>query len=186
MKSSNIFNLPNQITLWRIAMIPTLMFFLLTPWAYGKHVALIIFILAAISDAVDGYIARSTDRVTDFGQFADPIADKLLITAALLPFVQSGKLWSVWVMVILAREFLVTGLRILALAKGEVIKVSALGKWKTFSHIALVVVLIGQDLFDWGPWGWLMKQLFIALAVVLAIASALDYFYKSRHVLRQL
>jgi CDP-diacylglycerol--glycerol-3-phosphate 3-phosphatidyltransferase len=162
------------------------MFFLLTPWPYGKHVALVLFILAAISDVVDGYIARSTDRVTEFGQFADPIADKLLITAALLPFVQAGKLSSVWVMIILAREFLVTGLRILAVAQGHVIQASVLGKLKTLSHIALVVVLIGQDLGDWGPVAELIKQMFIGLAVLLAIASALDYFYKSRHLLRKI
>jgi CDP-diacylglycerol--glycerol-3-phosphate 3-phosphatidyltransferase len=184
--SSPIFlNLPNQITLVRIALVPLLMFFLAIPWAYGKLAALIVFMLAAASDAVDGYIARATDRVTDFGKFIDPIADKLLVTAALLPFVQSGKIWWVWMMIILAREFVVTGLRLLAVAQGIVMRASVLAKLKTLSHIALVVVLIGQELFEWGPWGEPIRQLLVALAVILAVMSAVDYFYQSRALLRR-
>jgi CDP-diacylglycerol--glycerol-3-phosphate 3-phosphatidyltransferase len=188
MKSSNqsIFNLPNQITLLRIALVPVLMFFLIIPWPYGKLIALIIFVLAALSDLVDGYIARTTATVTDFGKFMDPIADKLLVTAALLPFVQSGKFWWVWMMILLTREFVVTGLRILAATQGIVIKASGLAKFKTLSHVVLGIVLIGQDLFEWGAWALPIKESAIALAMILALLSAWDYFLKSRAILKNL
>ncbi len=188
MKPSNpsIFNLPNQITLLRIAMVPVLMLFLTIPWAYGKLIALIIFLVAALSDLMDGYIARTTEKVTDFGEFIDPIADKLLVTAALLPFVQAGKFWWVWMMVLLAREFIVTGLRILAATQGVVIKASGLAKFKTLSHVVLVVVLIGQDLADWGSWALPIKDVCVGTAVILSIISGWDYFIKSRDILRKL
>ncbi|HIC95958.1 TPA: CDP-diacylglycerol--glycerol-3-phosphate 3-phosphatidyltransferase [Candidatus Bipolaricaulota bacterium] len=182
-------NLPNRITLLRIAVIPILMVFILIPPSWGKIVAIFIFALAALSDAVDGYVARSYAQVTDFGKFADPIADKLLIASALLCFIQLGEFGS-WgapiVMVILAREFLVTGLRILAISKNIVIRASPLGKLKTLSHIGLVFVILGNSYFEWGPAGELAKQAFIALAVWMALISGADYFYRSRRVFKRI
>jgi len=176
-------NLPNRITLLRIAIIPLLMTFMLIPPLWGKIVAIVIFALAALSDAVDGYIARSYAQVTDFGKFADPIADKLLIASALLSFIQLG-VFGNWgaaiVMTILAREFLVTGLRILAISRNVVIKASPLGKLKTLSHIGLVFVLLENEYWDWGAAGKVVSDLFIALAVLLALLSGADYFYRSR------
>ncbi len=178
-------NLPNRITLLRIAIIPILMTFMLIPPLWGKIVAIVIFALAALSDAVDGYIARSYAQVTDFGKFADPIADKLLIASALLCFMQLGTFGN-WgaaiVMTILAREFLVTGLRILAISKDVVIKASPLGKLKTLSHIGMVFVLLGNEYWDWGAAGRVAGDLFIALAVFLALLSGADYFYRSRRL----
>lgn len=176
-------NLPNRITLLRIAIIPILMTFMLIPPLWGKIVAIVIFALAALSDAVDGYIARSYAQVTDFGKFADPIADKLLIASALLSFMQLGAFGN-WgaaiVMTILAREFLVTGLRIFAISRNVVIKASPLGKLKTLSHIGLVFVLLGNGYWGWGAAGKVVSDLFIVLAVFLALLSGADYFYRSR------
>jgi len=180
-------NLPNKITLLRIAIIPLLMTAILLPYRWSKILAIFIFALAALSDAIDGYVARSYSQVTEFGKFADPIADKLLIASALLCFVQLGEFGG-WgapiVMVILAREFLVTGLRILAISKNIVIRASPLGKLKTLSHIGLVFVILGNSYFEWGPAGAVAKQLFIALAVFMALISGADYFYRSRRVFK--
>jgi len=182
-------NLPNQITLLRIAVIPLLMTFILIPPAWGKLVAIFLFAVAALSDAVDGYIARSYAQVTDFGKFADPIADKLLVVSALLCFMQLGEFGS-WgaaiVMTILAREFLVTGLRILAISQELVIKASPLGKLKTLSHIGLVFTILGGSYFGWGGGGQVAKDLFIVLAVFMAIVSGVDYFYRSRRLFKQI
>jgi CDP-diacylglycerol--glycerol-3-phosphate 3-phosphatidyltransferase len=182
-------NLPNQITLLRIAVIPILMVFILIPPAWGKIVAIFIFALAALSDAVDGYIARNWRQVTDFGKFADPIADKLLIASALICFLQLGEFGS-WgaaiVMTILAREFLVTGLRILAVSQDLVIRASALGKLKTLAQIGLVFVILGKSYFAWGPAGETAKAVFIALSLLLALLSGADYFYRSRRLFRRL
>ena len=180
-------NLPNRITLLRIAVIPLLMTFILIPPSWGKIVAIFIFALAALSDAVDGYIARNWEQVTEFGKFADPIADKLLIASALLCFMQLGEFGSwgaVIVMTILAREFLVTGLRILAISQEIVIRASPLGKLKTLSHIGLVFVILGNGYFKWGAAGEVAKGLFIALAMSLAIISGIDYFYRSRRLFK--
>lgn len=182
-------NLPNRITLLRIAVIPLLMTFILIPPAWGKIVAIFIFALAALSDAVDGYIARNWRLVTEFGKFADPIADKLLIASALISFMQLGEFgrWgAAIVMTILAREFLVTGLRILALSQDLVLPASALGKLKTLAQIGLVFVILGNGYFQWGAPGQVAKDLFIALAMFLAIVSGIDYFYRSRRLFQRI
>ncbi|MGQ9601416.1 MAG: CDP-diacylglycerol--glycerol-3-phosphate 3-phosphatidyltransferase [Candidatus Bipolaricaulia bacterium] len=182
-------NLPNQLTLLRIAIIPILMVFILIPPAWGKIVAIFIFAIAALSDAVDGYIARNWRQVTEFGKFADPIADKLLIASALISFMQLGEFGS-WgaaiVMTILAREFLVTGLRILAVSQDLVIRASALGKLKTLAQIGLVFIILGKSYFPWGEAGETAKAIFISLSLFLALVSGADYFYRSRRLFRRL
>jgi len=162
------------------------MIFLLLPIKGGPLVAIIIFALAALSDAIDGWLARSFKQTTAFGQFADPIADKLLIMAALLAFIQRGEISAIPVMIILSREFLVTGLRIWAAAQAQIIQASALGKLKTLSHIGLVFIILGDSYWSWGPAGEIVKNVFIYLAVVLAVASAVEYFYNSRRLFSKL
>lgn len=181
-------NLPNRITLLRILSIPIFMVFLLAPESLkiGPLIAIIIFALAAISDAIDGWLARSYKQITAFGQFADPIADKLLIMAALLAFLQRDEISAIPVMIILSREFLVTGLRIWAAAQAQLIKASALGKLKTSSHIGLVFVVLGDGYWGWGSAGEIAKNIFIYLAVILAVASAVEYFYNSRRLFSKL
>jgi CDP-diacylglycerol--glycerol-3-phosphate 3-phosphatidyltransferase len=178
-------NLPNAITLIRIAIIPIFLFFLLSGTIQGGEViALVIFTLAALSDAVDGWLARNRGQVTEFGKFADPIADKLLIMAALLVFVGLGEISPIWIVILLTREMLVMGLRIWAIAQDVVIGASVLGKLKTLSHIGLVIVLIGNHHWEWGTLGGQVKVAFIVLAVGLALISGFEYFYKGRKLFR--
>jgi CDP-diacylglycerol--glycerol-3-phosphate 3-phosphatidyltransferase len=176
--------IPNQITLARILAIPLFMYFLFAEGTVFKILALAIFAAAAISDAVDGYLARSLRQVTPFGVFADPIADKLLLTAAVVSFVQLGELTAVPVVVILAREFLVTGLRILAMAERIVIPASPLGKLKTLSHIGLVLFILATRYFGLGPTGQALKDVFLYLAVALALISGAEYFWRVRDLFR--
>jgi len=172
--------IPNQITLARILAIPLFMYFLFAEGTVFKILALAIFALAALSDAVDGYLARSLKQVTPFGRFADPIADKILVAAALVSFVQLDELTATPVVVILAREFLVTGLRILAVAEGKVISASALGKAKTISHVGLVLFILATRYFGMGPVGFALKDAFLYLAVALAVISGGEYFWRAR------
>jgi CDP-diacylglycerol--glycerol-3-phosphate 3-phosphatidyltransferase len=166
----------------RIASIPIFMALVLWGTWLGTILAITLFVLAAISDVVDGYLARGLGQRTIFGAFADPIADKLLITAALVTFVQIGELTAIPVVVIISREFIVTGLRIMAISKQKVIPASLLGKLKTHSQIGLIlIVLISQhvDLFGINE---TIIFAFLVLAVTLALVSAGEYFYRSRHL----
>jgi CDP-diacylglycerol--glycerol-3-phosphate 3-phosphatidyltransferase len=172
--------IPNQITLARILAIPLFMYFLFAEGNTFKILAFAIFALAAISDAVDGYLARSLRQETAFGVFADPIADKLLVAAALVSFVELGELTAVPVVVILAREFLVTGLRILAIAEGVTIPASILGKLKTLSHIGLVLFILATRYFGMGTLGITFRDAFLYLAVALAVISGGEYFWRAR------
>jgi len=179
-------NLPNLITLTRIAIIPIFLIFLLAPLPAGGLIALILFSLAALSDAVDGWVARSWEQITDFGQFADPLADKLLVMAALVVFVARGQIGAIPVIIILSREFLVMGLRILAMTHAQSIPDSPLAKLKTVSHIGLAVILIGEGAWVWPAWGLPLKLAFVYLAVALALLSAGEYFYRSRGLFHDL
>lgn len=179
-----IVTIPNQITLARILATPLFMFFLYAEGTIFKILALAIFALAAISDAVDGYLARALHQETRFGVFADPIADKLLVTAAFVSFVELGELTAPPVVAILAREFLVTGLRILAIGEGITIRASILAKLKTLSHIGLVLFILSTRYFGLGPWGHGLKDAFLYLAVALAVISGAEYFWRARQVFR--
>ncbi|WP_018922486.1 CDP-diacylglycerol--glycerol-3-phosphate 3-phosphatidyltransferase [Salsuginibacillus kocurii] len=187
-------NLPNQITLIRIALIPIFMIFLLVPFDWGDvqlgasaipthHlIAAFIFIIAATTDWLDGYLARKEGLVTNLGKFLDPLADKLLVTAALVSLVEIGLLPAWMAVVILSREFAVTGMRLLAAADGQVIAASPLGKWKTvFQMAGLAILLLHNTPF--GLEGFPLGMLFMWVAVILTIISGWDYFYKNRHVL---
>jgi len=175
--------IPNRITLGRMLAIPLLMYFIFTEGTVFKILAIILFALAAASDVVDGYLARSLRQETPFGVFADPIADKLLVTAALVSFVELGELSAVPVVVILAREFLVTGLRLLAVGEHVVISASSLGKLKTTSYTGLVMFILVVRYFGVGPWGDAVRDSFLYLAVSLAIISGGEYFWRGRRLL---
>jgi CDP-diacylglycerol--glycerol-3-phosphate 3-phosphatidyltransferase len=173
-------SIPNQITVARLASVPLLMYFLLWDSAIGRVLGLVLFFLAAVSDAVDGYLARSFKQTSLFGKFADPIADKLLVVGALVCLLQLGELNAVWVMIIIAREFLVTGLRILAISEGQVIPASLLGKLKTVSHIVLVLAILVGRSFDVGTWIGIAKTAALALALTLTVVSGIEYFVRCR------
>ena len=174
--------LANKITITRILLVPIFMAFLLSaPQPLGSYVAVFIFAIAAITDSVDGYIARSQKQVTVFGQLIDPLADKLLVSAALISLVDLNRL-SAWVaVVIIAREFAVSGLRLVALSENKVIPASIWGKLKTISQIiAIILIILNIPYFIFGaPIGWLA----MAVALVLTVLSGIDYFTKLRGVL---
>ncbi|MBF0170611.1 MAG: CDP-diacylglycerol--glycerol-3-phosphate 3-phosphatidyltransferase [Nitrospinae bacterium] len=165
-------NLPNKITLFRIFLVPLIIVFLISPSLWSCVVAAMIFGLAAFTDWLDGHLARVTDQVTLLGKLLDPIADKLLIVAALVPLVELGRV-SAWVVVmIIGREFAVSGLRMIASAQGIHIAAGATGKYKMVAEVTAILFLIldFNVVFHWAG------QIGITVAVVLAMVSAVDYF----------
>ncbi len=174
-------NLPNGLTLLRILLIPAILYFVLVSGSYHGTMALALFALAAISDAVDGYIARLREHETNVGKFADPIADKILIISVLLAFVQLQEISAVPVIIIVAREFLVTGLRTVISAQGVVLGASLWGKLKTISQIGLVFVLLSQSAFRWDADG--VKSVLIPIVVAVTVISGIEYFYRFRKLL---
>jgi len=172
-------NVPNGLTVFRILLVPVLVAALLSTSPGGDLVAAGIFALASFTDALDGYIARRQRTVTAFGKLMDPLADKLLITAALVALVSLNRL-AAWVaMVIIAREFAVTGLRLLAAEQGQVIPASVWGKVKTTAQIAAVLALIVVP----GSPAWLDALVYLTVAVT--VLSGADYFYGLRRLLEQ-
>lgn len=176
-------NIANTITSIRILMIPIFMYFLLTDQIpYSKFIAALIFIIAAFTDSLDGYIARSRKIVTNFGKFLDPLADKLLITAALVCLVELDKVPSWIAMIIIGREFVVTGFRMVAAAEGIVISANIWGKLKTITQIIAIVFL----LIDNYPFKFInlpLDRIFLWIAVILTIYSGFDYIRSNWHVI---
>jgi CDP-diacylglycerol---glycerol-3-phosphate 3-phosphatidyltransferase len=173
-------NLPNALTLVRILLVPVLVVALTVETPGGSAIAAAVFALAALTDGLDGYIARSRQTVTTFGKVMDPVADKLLIAAALISLVSLDRL-AAWVaMVIIAREFAVSGLRIAAGQQGVVIPASRLGKAKTVAQVAAVLALIAASDPD-AAW----VQALVYVMVALTIASGADYFLNFRRRLEQ-
>jgi CDP-diacylglycerol--glycerol-3-phosphate 3-phosphatidyltransferase len=167
-------NVPNVLTVLRILAVPVLVVALLGETPNGDTLAAIVFALAALTDGLDGYIARSRGSVTTFGKLMDPLADKLLIIAALVSLVSLGRL-AAWVaMVIIARELAVTGLRSLAAEQGVVIAASWLGKVKTLLQVAAVFALIATDPAP------LAVDLLVYAAVAMTVISGADYFFGIR------
>ncbi len=165
---------PNLLTLFRILLVPVLVAALLSGIEIGDLLAAIVFGIASLTDALDGYIARRNKDVTTFGKLMDPLADKLLVTSALVSLVSLDRLQAWVAMVIIAREFAVTGLRQLAMEHGEVIHASAWGKVKTTAQIAMVLALI---LVDGSPL-WLDALVYATVAIT--VVSAADYFFGFR------
>ncbi|PKM81804.1 MAG: CDP-diacylglycerol--glycerol-3-phosphate 3-phosphatidyltransferase [Firmicutes bacterium HGW-Firmicutes-14] len=176
-------NLPNRITLARIVLVPIFLLILSVKIKYGHFLAAAVFILAASTDGLDGYLARKRNQVTKLGKFMDPLADKLLVSAALISLVELGKI-SAWVaFIIIGREFAVTGLRSIAAAEGVVISASRLGKAKTVSQIIAIVFLFLQD-FPFSLLKIPAGKLAMGVAVFFTIWSGLDYFRRARHLLK--
>ena len=168
-------NIPNVLTLARILLVPVLVVALLVETPNGSLIAAVVFALAAFTDGLDGYIARSRDSVTSFGRVMDPIADKLLIVAALVSLVSLDRV-AAWVaMVIIARELAVSGLRTVAAQDGVVIPASLLGKVKTIVQVAAVMALIAAP--DSGA-AWV--QALVVATVVITVVSGADYFLNFR------
>jgi CDP-diacylglycerol--glycerol-3-phosphate 3-phosphatidyltransferase len=172
-------NLPNLLTVLRIVAVPVLVVVLLGAFPGGDAAAAAIFALAAATDGLDGYIARSRGSVTTFGKLMDPLADKLLIVAALISLVSLDRL-AAWVaMVIIAREIAVTGLRTVAAERGVVIAASWLGKVKTALQIAAVFALIAVNPAP----AWV--DALVYAAVVMTVVSGVDYFFGLRGMIEE-
>ena len=153
-------NLANKLTMVRILLIPVFMVFVFVDIPYGKLIAALVFLVAAATDGLDGYVARKRNEITNMGKLLDPLADKLLVSAALISLVQTGHIASWMAVVIIGREFLVTGLRGVAAAEGLVIAASGLAKWKTVFQISALSVLLLDDYFirfvGFSPGDWLL------------------------------
>ncbi len=181
-------NLANKITIGRIILAPIFMVFLLLRIPYGEFIACAIFIIASVTDALDGYIARSRKQVTTFGKFLDPLADKLLISAALITLVGMAKLHPIVAFIIISREFAVTGLRVIAAGEGIVISASKLGKFKTILQIVAVSAIMLHAGFRSLPVVNIslsyLVDITVFLAVVITIVSGVDYFNKNRKIIK--
>jgi CDP-diacylglycerol--glycerol-3-phosphate 3-phosphatidyltransferase len=169
-------NLPNTLTVIRILLVPVVVVALVEETPNGDAIAAGVFALAALTDTLDGYIARRRDAVTTFGKLMDPIADKLLIAASLIALVSLDRLAAWIAMVIIAREFAVTGLRMVAVERGVVIQASWLGKLKTTLQVAAIICLIA---FDPAP---LSVDLLVYAAVAATVISGIDYFFGFRRM----
>ncbi|MCL4441433.1 MAG: CDP-diacylglycerol--glycerol-3-phosphate 3-phosphatidyltransferase [Firmicutes bacterium] len=177
-------NLPNRLTLARMFLIPVFLAVVTLKIKYGDIIAAGVFVLAASTDGLDGYIARKNKQVTTLGKFMDPLADKLLVSAALIVLVELGKI-SAWVAVlIIGREFMVTGLRAIAAAEGVVISASKLGKWKTVTQIIAIVVMFLQNV-TFQFLGFDLGKIAMAVAVFFTIWSGVDYVSKGWHLLKK-
>ena len=173
-------SLPNWLSLGRIMLIPVFMVALLGNISHGDLIAVVVFSVAAATDSLDGYLARSRQSITTVGKLLDPLADKLLISAALISLVELDRV-AAWVaMVIIAREFAVSGLRIAAGQQGVVIPASMLGKAKTIVQVAAVLALIAvHDTHE------VWVQALVYAMVVVTVASGADYFLNFRRRLEQ-
>jgi CDP-diacylglycerol--glycerol-3-phosphate 3-phosphatidyltransferase len=186
-------NLANRITIARIFLVPVIMFFLLIQVkfphirieqfsiTYNQIIATLIFIIAASTDSLDGYLARKRKLVSKLGMLLDPLADKLLVTAVLVSLVEMDKLDAWIAIVIISREFAVTGLRQIALLEGQVIAASKLGKWKTASQITAIIALLLNN-FPFTFVNFRFDLLSSWIAAIITVYSGIDYFIKNKHV----
>jgi CDP-diacylglycerol--glycerol-3-phosphate 3-phosphatidyltransferase len=158
----------------RIILVPVFLFFIAIKVKYGIYIATGVFIVAALTDTLDGYIARKRNQVTKFGKFMDPLADKLIVTAALISLVELKQLPSWVVMIIIAREFAITGLRAVAASEGVIIAASKWGKAKTVIQIIAIIAVLINIVYN---------KVLIVIAVIITIISGFDYIYKNRKIL---
>ncbi len=180
-------NLPNSISIFRVLMIPVFMVFVLIDTPVGRVVAVCAFVVASLSDFVDGYLARRRHQTTILGAFLDPLADKLLVAAALVSLVSLNKL-SAWIaMVVLARELAVSGLRMVAAVENVVIYASVWGKVKTnLQMFTLAALVITPELFrySWKLGGHHVTWYFVIVMLVVTVGSGIEYFVRARQSLR--
>lgn len=176
-------NLPNKLTILRIIMIPFFVLFMLLDGGVSqtyRYIAAVIFIVASFTDLLDGKIARKYNLVTNFGKFMDPLADKLLVCSGLICFVGLGQLPAWFVIIIISREFIISGSRLVASDNGVVIAASYWGKFKTVSQMIMSVLLIVNI-----PALSILTTIFSVIALVLTVVSLIDYIAKNYRVLTE-
>ncbi len=176
-------NLPNKLTTLRVIMIPFFVFFLL--WQNGENrafrmIALALFIIASLTDLLDGKIARKYNLVTNFGKFMDPLADKLLVCSALICLIELKALPAWMVVIIISREFIISGFRLIASDNGVVIAASYWGKFKTtFQMISVVLLILNVQMLS------LVTNICVWISLILTIVSLVDYIYKNHKILTE-
>lgn len=174
-------NLPNKLTIFRVILIPFFVVLLLFDiTAYDKWIALAIFIIASLTDFLDGHIARKYNLVTNFGKFMDPLADKLLVCSAMICLVELSRIPAWVVIVIIAREFIISGFRLVASDNGVVIAASYWGKFKTVFQMVMICLMIA----DLEPLA-LVTQIVMWVALVLTVVSLVDYLIKNKGVMQE-
>lgn len=174
-------NLANRLTMLRIALVPVFLVVLYAGWpneVAAQVAAATVFTLAALTDLFDGYVSRKRGEVTSFGKFMDPIADKMLVTAALVALVGMGRLHAVWVIIILTREFIVSGIRLVFANGGQVVAASWTAKIKTVLQDILVVILLIEN-FPFATIGIPMDDMLLAAAVLLTLYSGVEYVVRA-------
>ena len=173
-------NLPNKLTMFRVILIPVFVVFMLVDiTSYDKWIALAIFIIASLTDLLDGKIARKYNLVTNFGKFMDPLADKLLVCSALICLVALNKIPAWMVIVIIAREFIISGFRLIAADNGVVIAASYWGKFKTTFQMVMICLMIA-DIAAIS----VLTAVVMWVAVVLTVVSLVDYLVKNKDVMK--
>ena len=174
-------NTPNKLTIARMIIVPFLVIFLLTGWGgeANRYISLTLFVVASVTDWFDGYLARKNNLVTNFGKFMDPLADKLLVCSAMICMIHLTSLSAWFVIIIIAREFIISGFRLIAAENGIVIAANYWGKFKTASQMIMIILLILH--FD-GIFV-ILEQIFIWLSLALTIISLITYIWQNRTVL---
>ena len=174
-------NTPNKLTVARMILVPFLVVFLLTGWGgeANRWICLAIFVAASVTDWFDGHLARKYNLITNFGKFMDPLADKLLVCSAMICMIEVDKLPAWVVIIIIGREFIISGFRLIAAENGIVIAANYWGKFKTVSQMIMIILLM----LDFGGIFTVLTQVFIWLSVALTIISLLTYIMQNRKVL---
>ena len=174
-------NTPNKLTIARMIIVPFLVIFLLTGWGgeANRYISLTLFVVASVTDWFDGYLAGKNNLVTNFGKFMDPLADKLLVCSAMICMIDLKRLPAWFVIIIIAREFIISGFRLIAAENGIVIAANYWGKFKTASQMIMIILLILH--FD-GIFV-ILEQIFIWLSLALTIISLITYIWQNRTVL---
>ena len=175
-------NLPNKLTIARVIMIPLFLICLYLNIGCGKYIAVGIFILASLTDLLDGKIARMYNLVTNFGKFMDPLADKLLVCSALIALVDLNRIAAWIVIIIISREFIISGFRLVASDNGIVIAASYWGKFKTVFQMLMIIVLIANINL---PFFAVLGTILTYVALILTIVSLIDYIAKNKDVLKE-
>ena len=172
-------NLPNKLTVGRIILVPFFVAALLANFPLNNAVALIIFIAASLTDMFDGKIARKYNLITDFGKFMDPLADKLLVCSAMIALIEMNRIPSWVVIIIIAREFIISGFRLIASDNGVVIAASYWGKFKTTFQMVMICLMIANF-----PQLQILTNIIMWIALILTVVSLIDYLVKNKDVMK--
>jgi len=191
-------NLANKLTMSRLILAFVFMAFLFVEGLMFKIIAFLVFTIASLTDLFDGWIARKRNEITDLGKLLDPIADKVLVVAAFLSFVEMNLIWGWMVVIIIIREFLITGLRLLAMNRGIVLEAERAGKHKTVSQIVtiffiLIVLIVKEIGVKYGFWTASIENavnygiiVLMFITVTLTLTSGFSYLWKNRQIIRSL